>query len=121
MVVNAGNSLILDCLSAGTPLPTISWFKDGVSSSVLGCVKLCRVALVGSCRISCVRLSHVSAVLCLLYQIVLSMCVKLCQVVLAVSCCISYVRWLCQAVSAVSSCVRCVMLYHLCVNCIRKL
>ena len=32
MVVNAGNSLILDCLATGNPLPVITWLKDGVSS-----------------------------------------------------------------------------------------
>ena len=31
-VVAAGESLILDCITAGYPLPTVTWFKDGVSS-----------------------------------------------------------------------------------------
>jgi hemicentin len=29
MIVNAGNSLILDCLATGNPLPVITWLKDG--------------------------------------------------------------------------------------------
>lgn len=33
MVISAGNSLILDCIATGFPLPTITWFKDGVSPS----------------------------------------------------------------------------------------
>ena len=33
-VISAGDSLILDCLATGVPLPTITWFKNGVSQFV---------------------------------------------------------------------------------------